>query len=141
MEYLLGKESRKLNVKNQVSIPAEIMAVIRARNPSEYAKRLYLTLEYTSGVSVPFIKCFDQLAFEKAAKDIIPASEMHAAKIDAQERIVIPRSLMDPAQLDSLDRIVIVEACSGNEWGLTFGIYEMDNYHKMKAGQISKVPK
>jgi len=140
MEYILGKAPRKINEKNQLSIPADIVDVIEERNKHKYAKRLYLMLDYAQGpeCSVPYIKCFDQYAFEKTVKGIIDASELCRQEIDKQGRVLIPKNFVKEAKLGSLDRIVFVEASSGKEWGMTFGIYNLDNYHKIKAEDMIK---
>jgi DNA-binding transcriptional regulator/RsmH inhibitor MraZ len=135
MDYFLGKDSRKLNVKNQVAIPAEFIRTIKERNKAEHERDIYMTVAYASEASVPFVKCFDYTAFRQTVKGVIDAGELHKATLDKQGRFVIPKRIMDEAGLDSLDRIVMVEAESGKCWGMTFAIYELDNYHKMKARQ------
>lgn len=138
MEYFVDKEPRSITVKYQIGLPRDILDAIKARNSLEHARDLYLTVASvpTRKGPISFVKCFDYFALENIAKHCIDASKIRKVKIDRSGRVCITKDIAEGAEMETLDRIVIVKADSGSNWGMTFGIYEMNNYHQIEADEM-----
>jgi hypothetical protein len=132
IEYLLGRESRAITRKNQITIPSKMLQSIRKRNPG-HKNQLYLMLAHAPSYRgfIPFVKCFDRTALERKAKGIIPSDQIEGPYyIDRYGRFAVPKKLVKQAELENINDLVIVASIDTNsEWGITFGIYDLDNYH------------
>jgi hypothetical protein len=139
MDYVLGKKPVQLNVQGQIIIPRNIVNAICNRNEPKQSNKLYLKLEYaqTDSKPLPFLKCFDHCTLEHIVKE--RKETIHPGQIEGHfnmgldGRLCIPEQLRKMAQLNLTQcGTTIVEACS-EEWGFSFGIYNLDIYHEVQA--------